>query len=460
MVNIALNEIAEKINGKIIQGLPSLSFTRFNIDSRLTEPGEMFIALVANRNGHDFVPEAIKRGALGAVVSQKVSIPDTAFGLIEVKDTLVALQELSRNVVSEHEVKVIAITGSIGKTSTKEFTSSLLSPKFSVLKSEGNFNNQLGLPLSLLRLNEHHQVAVLEMAMSAPGEISELTRIASPDIAVITNINPVHLEFFKSLDDIALAKKEILIGAKENGIAILNGDDALVKKIAEDWKGEKLFFGLSPECDIHAHSIQKMGFKGMSFELKYGQEQEKTHFPFFYESHLYNLLAAAGVAFALAVPFEDVLEQIKKLKPFTRRGTPFHLKKDIILIDDSYNSNPAALESVLEGLASLSSKRKVAVLGDMLELGKNEVYYHVQAGRQIARFGWDILVTVGSLSQHMIEGALSSGMKKEQTLAFEDSKQAAEEIWSLLEEGDLVLVKGSRKIETEKIVEKIKSEGL
>ena len=460
MVNLPLNEIAEKINGKILQGLPSLSFSRFNIDSRLTEPGEMFIALIANRNGHDFIPEAIKRGALGAVVSQKVSTPNTAVGLIEVKDTGLALQELARKVLSEHEVKVIGITGSIGKTSTKEFTSSLLSPKFSVLKSEGNFNNQLGLPLSLLRLNKQHQVAVLEMAMSAPREISELTRIAPPDIAVITNIHPVHLEFFKSLDDIALAKKEILVGAKENGMAVLNGDNALVKKIAEDWKGEKLFFGLSPECDIHAHSIQKMGFNGMSFELKYGQEQEKTHFPFFYESHLYNLLAATGVAFALAVPFEDVLEQIVKLKPFNMRGTLFHLKKDIILIDDSYNSNPAALESVLKGLASLPSKRKVAVLGDMLELGENEIDYHVQAGKQVARFGWEILITVGSLSQHMIEGALSSGMKKEQALSFEDSTRAAEEIWSLLEESDLVLVKGSRKIETEKIVEKIKSEGL
>lgn len=460
MVNLPLNEIAEKINGKILQGLPSLSFNRFNIDSRLTEPGEMFIALVAKRNGHDFVPEAIEKGALGAVVSLEVSIPNKAIGLIEVEDTLLAIGELARKVLAEQEVKVIGITGSIGKTSTKEFASSLLSSKFNVLKSEGNFNNQIGLPLSLLKLNEQHHVAVLEMAMSAPGEISALTRIASPDIAVITNINPVHLEFFKSLDDIALAKKEILTGSKENGIAVLNGDDVLVKKISGDWKGEKLFFGLSPECDIYAHSIQKMGFGGMSFELKYGQEQEKAHFPFFYESHLYNLLAAAGVAFALAVPFEDVLERIKNLKPFSRRGTLFRLKNDIILIDDSYNSNPAALESVLKGLANLPSKRKVAVLGDMLELGEKEVDFHIQAGSQVAKSGWDILITVGSLSQHMIEGALSSGMKREKTFSFEDSSLAAEEIWAHLEEGDLVLVKGSRGMRTETIVEKIKAEGL
>lgn len=459
MVNLLLSEIAEKTNGAILQGSSSLSFNRFNIDSRITEPGELFFALIARRNGHDFVPQAIQKGALGAVVSKKVLLPNREIGLIEVKDTLQALQMLAKKVLSELSVKVIGITGSIGKTTTKEFVSSLLTPKFRVLKSEGNLNNHLGLPLSVLKLKEQHDVAVLEMAMSAPGEIKALTHIAPPDIAVLTNINPVHLQFFKSLEDIALAKKEILTGTNGNGTAVLNGDDLLVKKIAKDWKGKKIYFGLSGECDIQALNIQKKGLNGMSFELRYGKQQEKTDFPFFYESYLYNFLAATGTAFALSVPFEDVLEQIKTLKLSPRRGTPVFLKKDILLIDDSYNSNPAALESALKGLTALPSKRKVAILGDMLELGEKESEYHIQAGRQVARWGWDALVTVGSLSQHMAEGALSSGMRKEQIFSFNDSRQAAEEIWSILEEGDLVLVKGSRRIETEKIVEKIKLEG-
>jgi UDP-N-acetylmuramoyl-tripeptide--D-alanyl-D-alanine ligase len=446
------------MGGKILQGSPSLSFHKFNIDSRLTQPGELFFALVAQRNGHNFIPEAIKKGAAGVVVSHKITIPDKDIALIQVKDTVEALHKLAARVLSEHPVKVIGITGSIGKTTTKEFTWRLLSRSLNVLKSEGNFNNQLGLPLSLLKLTAKHQVAVLEMAMSAPGEIKTLTRIAPPDIAVITNIKPVHLQFFKSMEEIALAKKEILEGTKNDGIAVLNGDDTLVKKIAEGWKGNKILFGLSAECEVRAQQIQKFGWQGMSFELKYGNSKEKISLPFFYESHLYNFLAAAAAARALSVPLEDILPQIITLQLMPNRGALVRLGKNIRLIDDSYNSNPAALEAALEALAPLPSKRKVAVLGDMLELGEKEVEYHIQAGRQVAEWGWGMLVTVGNLSLHMAEGALSSGMRADQVISFKNSEEASEEISSLIQEEDLVLVKASRKIETEKIVERLKKE--
>lgn len=446
------------MGGKILQGSRSLSFHKFNIDSRLTEPGELFFALVAERNGHDFIPAAVKKGASGAVISHKITIPDKDIALIQVNDTLEALHKLAGHVLSEHPVKVIGITGSIGKTTTKEFTWRLLSRNLNVLKSEGNFNNQLGVPLSLLKLTDEHEVAVLEMAMSAPGEIRTLTRIAPPDIAVITNIKPVHLQFFNSIDEIALAKKEILEGAKNDGIAVLNGDDPLVKKIAEDRKGKKILFGLSAECEVRAQNIQKTGWEGMAFELKYGNMEEKISLPFFYESHLYNFLAAAAAAKALSVPFEDILPQIIKLKLMPNRGTLVRLAKNIRLIDDSYNSNPAALESALKALTPFPSKRKIAVLGDMLELGEKEVEYHIQAGRLVAEWEWDVLVTVGILSQHMAEGALSSGMRADQIFSFKNSEEAAEEILPLIQEGDLILVKSSRKIKIEKIVEKLKKE--
>ncbi len=459
MVNLRLSETAEKMGGKILQGSHSLSFHKFNIDSRLTEPGELFFALEAQRNGHDFVPAAVKKGASGAVVSHKITIPDKDIALIQVNDTLEALQKLAAQVLSEHHVKVIGITGSIGKTTAKEFTFRLLSQNLSVLKSEGNFNNQLGVPLSLLKLTDKHEVAVLEMAMSAPGEIRTLTRIAPPDIAVITNIKPVHLQFFNSIEEIALAKKEILEGTKDGGLAVLNGDDPLVTKIAEDWKGKKILFGLSAQCEVRAQNIQNMGWEGMSFELKYGNREEKISLPFFYESHLYNFLAASAAAKALSVPFEDILPQIITLKLMPNRGTLVRLAKNIKLIDDSYNSNPAALEAALKALTPLPSKRKIAVLGDMLELGEKEVEFHIQAGRNVAEWGWDILVTVGVLSQHMAEGALSSGMGADQIFSFKSSEEAAGEILPLLEEGDLVLVKSSRKIQIEKIVERLKKEG-
>ncbi len=287
-----------------------------------------------------------------------------------------------------------------------------------------------------------------------------LTQIVPPDIAVLTNIKPVHLQFFKSINEIALAKKEILEGTKKNGTAVLNGDDLLVKKIAEGWKGRTLTFGFSKECDIHAQNIKKIGWEGTSFKLRYGKKQGKIALPFFYEGYIYNLLAAAAINCALSVPFEFTLSQIASLEPLPKRGTLVCLKNNIKLIDDSYNSNPAALESVLKGLADLPSKRKIAVLGDMLELGKKEVAYHIQAGRQVVKWGWDILITVGPLSKHMIKGALAAGKRKNQIFSFKNSMEAAEEIWPLIREGDLILVKGSRGIKIEKIIKKLKSKGL
>lgn len=460
MVELRLDQIARKINGTILQGSPSVSFHRFNIDSRLTAPGELFFALVARRNGHHYIPDAIKRGAAGAVISQRVNIPEEDVALVLVPDTLKALQNLARKVLEEHKVNVVGITGSTGKTTTKEFCFQLLCSSFQVLKSEGNFNNQLGLPLSLLRLNDSHQVAILEMAMSAAGEIKALTEIAPPDVSVITNICPVHLEFFKSIEEIALAKREILEGMRKGGRAVLNGDDPKVKKIAKDWQGEKITFGLSRDCDVRALNIQKRGYEGMMFELLYGHQHEKISLPFFLESFLYNFLAAAATSYALSLPLGDFLERIHSLKPLPGRGVLLSLKGGIKIFDDSYNSNPKALETVLKGLSELPSQRKVAVLGDMLELGEKEIAYHVHAGHQVARWGWDCLITVGPLSRHMAEGAVSSGMKKKQIRSFRDSSEAARSILDIIQEGDLVLVKGSRAVKTERIIEKLKSAGM
>ncbi len=459
MVELRLDQLADKMEGTILQGSPALSFRRFNIDSRKIEPGNLFFALKAARDGHDFVPHAIQRGASGAVVSHKIELPDKEIALIRVKDTLVALQNLAQKVLAEHRVKVVGITGSIGKTTTKEFCSALLSSTLNVLKSERNFNNLIGLPLSILKLNNSHQVAVLEMAMSAPGEIRALTRVAPPDVAVITNIRPVHLQFFKSIEEIGLAKKEILEGIKPEGTAVLNGDDPRVKKIADGWDGERISFGLSPGCDIRAENIQKQGYEGMSLELIYGEERRKIDFPFFYDSFLYNLLAAAATAYSFSVPLDNVLEKTKTLKPISRRGVLIALKENIKLIDDSYNSNPDALRAALKSLAELPSKRRVAVLGDMLELGKKEKRYHHQAGKQVVESGWDFLITVGPLAVHMAEGARSAGMRKNRIHSFQDSDEAAGAIWSLIHDGDLILVKGSHGIHTEKIVDRLKSRG-
>ncbi len=456
MVELYLNEIVEKTGGKILQGSPSALFRGFTIDSRLSQPGDLFFALIAQRDGHVYISDAVQKGASGAVISQKITAPNPDIALIMVSDTLRALQKLAQNVLSTHKARVVGITGSIGKTTTKEYAASLLSKSFKVLKSEGNFNNHIGLPLSILRLQETHTIAVFEMGMSAPGEISQLIQIAPPDIAVITNINPVHLEFFNDIEKIAQAKKEILDGLKPGGTAVFNGDDPWVRKISKTWKGAKLFFGLSQDCEIRASNIKRMGIQGLSLELYYGDRKDRIHFPFFYTSFLYNFLAAVGVAYAFSTPVEDLLQQIQTLRPFPMRGEWHRLKNDIILIDDSYNSNPIALESVLKDLAELPAKRRVAVLGDMLELGKQEVDYHIQAGKQVKDKNWNVLVTVGPLSRHMGEGALFAGMRKDHIFSYSNSEEAAENIESLLKAGDLVLVKGSRGMETDIIAERLK----
>jgi UDP-N-acetylmuramoyl-tripeptide--D-alanyl-D-alanine ligase len=459
MVEFYLDEIARKTGGKILQGSPSVSFDTFSIDSRSTRPGELFFALVARRDGHDFIPDAVNKGAAGAVICQEIKPPTPDVALVKVSDTLQALQNLAKEALSEKKIKMVGITGSIGKTTTKEFTSSLLSLCYQVLKSEGNYNNLIGLPLSILKLEDKHEVAVMEMGMSTPGEIGRLTQIAPPDLAVITNIKPVHLEFFNGVEEIASAKKEILEGLKPDGTAILNGDDPLVRKISKDFCGKKLFFGLSEDCHIRAQNIKSNGIEGITFELIYRGQKEKTFIPFFYTSFLYNFLAASAVALSLAVPLEKLLGQTKALKPLPKRGTMCQVEKDILLIDDSYNSNPAALESVLTDLARLPFSRKVAVLGDMLELGKQEAAFHIRAGKQVKNLGWDMLITVGPLARHMAEGALKAGMKKEQVVCFEDSEKASEKIKALLKPGDLVLVKGSRGMKTERIVERLNKKG-
>ena len=456
MAELSLGEIALRTGGRISQGDPSLRFSSFNIDSRLSQPGELFFAIVAKRNGHDFVHDAFSKGARGAVISQDIPPAGPAFALIRVPDTVPALQALAKSVLAEQAPRVIGITGSIGKTTTKEFTAALLSPCFRVLKSEGNFNNHLGLALSLLKLQPGHEAAVLEMGTSSPGEIRELTRIAPPDIAVITNVNPVHLEFFHSLEAIASAKKEILDGAKEDATAVLNGGDPFVQKIAQEWRGRRLSFGFSPACDIRASGIRKLGADGMTFELHLEGRAKRVRFPFFYEEYLSNLLAAVGAGHALSLPFEAMVDEIPRLTPFSGRGGLIQLDHGLQLIDDSYNSNPKALEAALKGLASLPAERRVAVLGDMLELGPAEADFHRQAGRQVAADGWDLLLAVGPLARHIAEGAVAAGLPRARVLTFTTSDEAARSISTLIEDGDLILVKGSRGIKIERVVERLK----
>lgn len=458
MARLTLGEIARIAGGTILQGSPGLTFGCFGIDSRLAAAGGLFFAVIGKRDGHDFVGAAAAGGATGAVVARPVPLPVQDFGLVQVEDTVAALQALARDVLARRPVKVVGITGSVGKTTTKEFTAALLAGRFRLLKSEGNFNNHLGLALSLLRLRPDDEAAVLEMGMSAAGELRTLTRIAPPDVAVITNVSPVHLQFFKGLDDIALAKKEILDGAKPGAAAVLNGDDPLVMKIASRFPGRKVTFGRTPGCDIRAEDVRSRGYSGFEFLLRYGRESAPIAFPFVNDAAVSNLLAASAVCLAFGLQLEEIRPAILALQPFSGRGTLVETG-GVKVYDDSYNSNPRALEAALKSLAVLPAARKVAVLADMLELGEGEKEFHRLAGEVAARAGWDVIVAVGPLAALIAEGAAGTGMSAAAIHRFADAEAAAAAIPDIVRDGDLVLVKGSRGMRTETIVDKLKARG-
>ncbi len=458
MAAFRLEEVATIAGGTVLQGTPSQVFRSFGIDSRITVSGELFFALPGKRDGHDFVRDAAGHGAAGAVVARPVTVPDPGFGLVETRDTVAALQALARAALERRPVKVVGITGSVGKTTTKEFTAALLSSRLRVLRSEGNFNNHLGLALSLLRLEPDHEAAVLEMGMSAPGEIAALTRIAPPDVAVITNIGPVHMEFFYSLEDIARAKREILDGAAAGAVAVLNGDDPLVMKAADGWPGRTVTFGLGRSCDVRAWDIRRRGYEGSDLTLRYGREEGRALFPFVNDALVPNLLAAAAVCLAFGLGWPEIAPRIPGLRPHAMRGV-LEETGGIRLYDDSYNSNPRALDAVLRSLAGLPAARKVAVLADMLELGTARQEFHRQAGKTLADSNWDVLVAVGPLAALIAEGAAEAGMDAKAIQLFPDSDAAAAAIAGIVRPGDLVLVKGSRGMRMERVADRLRTEG-
>lgn len=455
MPELRASEIAELVKGKVLKGDPQIFAKGYSIDSRTIKEGELFFALKGERDGHDFVNDALKNGGIGAVISRnmEVSVPDKVIILVE--DTLKALQTLAREVVRKIKPTIVGITGSVGKTTVKESTFYLLSKFRRCIKSPGNLNNHIGLPLSILNISVEDEVAILEMAMSSRGEIKFLTEIAPPDISVITNVNPVHLQFFSSVEEIALAKKEILDGTREGGIAVLNGDDPLVRKISMDFKGRKIFFGEGEDNEIRIQDLKRDGEFGIEFTINTGDEKERFKLKPVTKPLILNLLPAVGVAIAFGLKLKDISPFLADFKPFKMRGEIFNSGK-IILIDDSYNSNPKALATMLEELSWAKGRRKIAILGDMLELGEREEEFHREMGRLIAKLGLDGLLTVGKLASLMGETAIESGMEKEKVIFFPDSESASEFLKEFIQEGDVILVKGSRRLRMEIISERLK----
>ena len=426
-------------------------FSGVSIDTRTLRPGDLFVAIVGPRfDGHDFLNEAKAKGAAAALV-HKDALSTLGLPLVRVADTTRALADLARHRRREREAPVVAITGSAGKTTTKDLTATLLTTRGPVLRTEGNLNNQYGLPLTLLRLLPEHVAAVLEMGMSAPGELRTLTGIALPDIAVITNVGSAHLEFFSSADEIAKAKAEILEGLGSGGRAVLNADDPRVRKIGEAFAGKVVWFGRDRRLDVSGENWRGTAF-GSRFDLVIQGRKVDVALPLPGPHSMMNFLAAAAVAHDLGVAPEAMAEAVVHFSPGQHRSHVRRLGQNVVLIDDCYNSSPEALDAAVAALTTAGAERRVAVLGDMLELGPEAARIHGERG-EAYRGKLERLFSVGPLGREIARGACRAGLPAGAVRHFDDAAAAALAVPDLIEPGDAVLVKASRGIKLEAVVE-------
>ncbi len=453
--HLDLQDLVAATGGRLRPGRGrSPLFSRVSIDSRTVGQGELFVAIKGPRfDGHDFLAAAAERGAAAALVHREAPAPE-GLPLVHVEDTTKALAALARYRRQQASIPVVAVTGSAGKTTTKEMTAALLSRKGSVLKTEGNLNNQYGLPLTLLRLVPEHRHAVLELGMSAAGELRELSLLARPDVAIITMVAPVHLEFFASVEAIADAKAEILEGLGPGGLAVLNGDDPRLRRIGEAFRsrgGKVAWFGRDRAYDASAENWRGT-VHGMRFDLRLGGKTLDVALPLAGPHFLSNFLAAALSAHHLGLTPEEIAETALEMKAASHRGQVLRLGQRVTVLDDSYNSNPAAVEAAVAALDMAAPGRRVAVLGDMLELGSKGPELHRETGRHVAG-KLDAMVGVGSLGAHFLEGAREAGLSAEALIAYPDSPSAASGVATFVRPGDAVLVKGSRGMRMEQVVE-------
>jgi UDP-N-acetylmuramoyl-tripeptide--D-alanyl-D-alanine ligase len=454
-VRLTLGWVAETTGGRVAAGAPDREVGPVVTDSRTLARGDFFIALRGPRfDAHRFVGEAAARGACGALVEAGedagTGLPE-GFGLVRVQETTVALQAMARAVRAAVETRVVAITGSAGKTTTKEAIAAFLAPRFRAVKNKGTLNNHIGLPLSLLQLRDGPDAAVMELGMNHAGEIRALVGIAAPDVRVWTNVGDAHLGFFASPDAIADAKAEILEGAGADDVLVCNADDPRVAARARRFAGRTVTFGIAPpgagpSAPVSAAAVEDLGIDGTRARVATPVGTREIETRLIGRGNLANVLAATAVALDFGVPLDEIAGAARVLAPAERRGVVHRLGGGVTLIDDSYNSSPAALRAALAVLASETrAARRVAVLGEMLELGRAADALHEACGRAVREAGADVLISVGgSPARALAAAAVAAGMPAAAVEWIPDSGQAAERAAALVRAGDLVLVKGSR----------------
>jgi UDP-N-acetylmuramoyl-tripeptide--D-alanyl-D-alanine ligase len=460
--DITAEEILAPTNGALVSGGQQTVFSGISTDSRSTKPGELFWALVGERfDGHDFAQTALDRGAAGVVAqkgrSLQISRPNDPT-VIEVDDSLKAFGDLAGWWRHQHDTRVIAITGSAGKTTTKEMAAGILKIGCPTLVTQGNFNNLIGLPITLLRLEKEHRNTVLEMGMNRPGEISRLTEIADPDVGVITNVGMAHLEGLGDIKGVARAKVELVGKISPGGRVILNGDDKLLMKTAAVYQKNAVTFGLGEHNDIRGTDLRNLGQEGSSFHLRYGGGSLAVKLNIPGIQNVLNALAAAAVCLSLHEPPEHIVEGLHGFTGVNGRFTLVNLG-DVSLVDDTYNANPSSLKAALESVGALVNKggRIIVGLGEMMELGDAATKAHREAGRMVGALEVKRFLAMGEHAREMVEGALESGMHRDKAATVKTHDEMVEIIGNEMQQGDLIFLKGSRKTDLGKVVDSLKN---
>ena len=456
-------QAAAAMAGSLLAGPAGAALGGFSIDTRTLGAGDVYIAIVGERlDGHRFVGDALRAGAAGLVVSDPSAVPaglDPGIVVVQVDDTTRALQRLGRHIRRASRAQVVAITGSAGKTTTKELAADLLAARYRVFRNRGNFNNHIGLPLSLIELRHGPEIAVVELGMNHAGEIRTLVGLAEPDVRVWTMVAEVHSAFFASTDAIADAKAEILEGATPQSLVVANGADPRVMARVSASPARIRTFGVGVPADVRAERVVDRGLAGTRAAVTTPWGSATVDLPLLGLGHLGNALAAIAVAGEYGVPLGDMTARLAAAAPAPRRGEVWRLASGVTLVDDSYNSNPRALQRTLEALAAeRGCARRLAVLGEMLELGEQSLALHETCGRSAAEAGLAMLVTVGGeAARAMAAAAVAAGMPAASVVHAPTSAEAADLLVPRLRAGDVVLVKGSRGIRTDIVADRVRA---
>ena len=448
------------VNGKLLQGSETVIFRGVSINSRTIKEGELFVCIKGeNFDGHDFFGDAFRKGAAGIILSDTKNLSTGMLGkgespfVIQSENTLRALQDLASYQRSLFPFRVIAVTGTNGKSTTKEMIASIIETKYKTLKTQGNLNNHIGLPLTLLKREPEHEVGVLEMGMSAAGEIKRLAEIAKPDIGVITNISAGHLGQLKTIKEVQTAKGELFDSLHKEGTAIVNADDPLVLELAKSLRIKKITYGIKEPADIQASDIQNKGNHGFTFTAKIFDQAIPVKLPQIGYCNIYNALAALATGHSLGITGKEMNLGLKNYQQIPQRNEQIHYE-GMTLINDTYNANPQSMREALKTLKEINTQgKRFFIIGDMLELGPLSESAHHELGQEIARSNVDYLVTVGPLASLAAESAKVNVQQQLQIEKFNTHDEAANYLLQKVKKGDCLLVKGSRGSKMENVVQ-------